>query len=188
MYNNPAFQMFLMATLDRYWARKPEARWPAGVDNMLIVSVGTGTSPDVRTGPPAGRDESAVQRDDDPVRPDVRRLERTGSALPRVRRLSRRRSDRREIGDLIGGVGPLGQTEAFDLRSLDAELSRAGLDRLQRSEVNPESSKRWNHRRYSPPHEVEKKVAELKVDEAQFRSVPPAWSVFGNLGTHLAQL
>ena len=50
MYNNPAFQMFLKATLDRYWTRKPEARWPAGVDNMLIVSVGTGTSPDVRAG------------------------------------------------------------------------------------------------------------------------------------------
>src|SRR6516162_9064016 len=26
MYNNPAFQMFLMATLDRYWAKKPAAR------------------------------------------------------------------------------------------------------------------------------------------------------------------
>src|SRR5262245_21950675 len=27
MYNNPAFQMFLMATLDRYWVKRPEARW-----------------------------------------------------------------------------------------------------------------------------------------------------------------
>jgi hypothetical protein len=50
MYNNPAFQMFLMATLDRYWALKPEARWRTGVDQMLIVSVGTGTLPDVRSG------------------------------------------------------------------------------------------------------------------------------------------
>ena len=50
MYNNPAFQMFLMATLDRYWARKPDARWQTGADKMLIVSVGTGTSPDVRAG------------------------------------------------------------------------------------------------------------------------------------------
>src|SRR5262249_8293442 len=38
------------ATLDRYWARAPEKRWTAGVDKMLIVSVGTGTSPDVRDG------------------------------------------------------------------------------------------------------------------------------------------
>src|SRR6185312_15264051 len=45
IYNNPAFQMFLMATLDPYWARAPERRWTAGADKMLIVSVGTGTSP-----------------------------------------------------------------------------------------------------------------------------------------------
>ncbi|HEY1430497.1 MAG TPA: patatin-like phospholipase family protein, partial [Stellaceae bacterium] len=50
MYNNPTFQMFLMATLDRYWVLKPEARWRPGADRMLIVSVGTGTSPDARSG------------------------------------------------------------------------------------------------------------------------------------------
>src|SRR5262249_20565736 len=52
MYNNPAFQMFLMATLDCYWPRAPEGRqgWATGADKMLIVSVGTGTSPSVRAG------------------------------------------------------------------------------------------------------------------------------------------
>src|SRR5262249_5070981 len=50
MYNEPAFQMFLMATVDRYWALKPEARWRPGLNRMLVVSVGTGTSPDVRDG------------------------------------------------------------------------------------------------------------------------------------------
>jgi uncharacterized protein len=30
MYNNPAFQMFLMATLDQYWMKKPEVRWRTG--------------------------------------------------------------------------------------------------------------------------------------------------------------
>jgi uncharacterized protein len=37
MYNDPSFQMFLTATVDRYWQRKPEARWRPGVENMLIV-------------------------------------------------------------------------------------------------------------------------------------------------------
>src|SRR6516225_7044646 len=50
MYNNPAFQMFLMATLYRFWTVKPTARWETGSDRMLIVSVGTGTSPDARQG------------------------------------------------------------------------------------------------------------------------------------------
>lgn len=40
MYNNPAFQMFLMATVPAY-----RLSWPTGAEKMLVVSVGTGTSP-----------------------------------------------------------------------------------------------------------------------------------------------
>ena len=39
MYNNPAFQLFLMATLGAY-----RLGWPTGEDKMLLVSVGTGTA------------------------------------------------------------------------------------------------------------------------------------------------
>jgi hypothetical protein len=47
MYNNPTFQMFLMATVDRYWINAPPEKrgWPPGQDRMLVVSIGTGTSP-----------------------------------------------------------------------------------------------------------------------------------------------
>jgi hypothetical protein len=39
MYNNPAFQMFLMATVDRYWCERPPDRGLlTGADKMLIVS------------------------------------------------------------------------------------------------------------------------------------------------------
>jgi uncharacterized protein len=33
MYNNPAFQMFLMATVDRYWVNAPASMrgWPVGL-------------------------------------------------------------------------------------------------------------------------------------------------------------
>ena len=46
MYNNSAFQMVLMATVDRYWVQAPaDSRgWKTGVDDMMIVSIGTGTS------------------------------------------------------------------------------------------------------------------------------------------------
>jgi hypothetical protein len=40
MYNNPAFQLFLMATLPPY-----KLQWPTGSDRMLLVSVGTGANP-----------------------------------------------------------------------------------------------------------------------------------------------
>jgi patatin-like phospholipase/acyl hydrolase len=36
-YNNPSFQAFLIATLDRY-----RLSWSTGIDQMLLVSVGTG--------------------------------------------------------------------------------------------------------------------------------------------------
>src|SRR6185369_14225464 len=41
MYNNPAFQLFLMATVAPY-----KLCWPAVEDGMLLVSIGTGSSPD----------------------------------------------------------------------------------------------------------------------------------------------
>jgi uncharacterized protein len=41
-FNNPALIMFLMATLPEYGLR-----WPVGEDQLLIVSVGTGSSPAV---------------------------------------------------------------------------------------------------------------------------------------------
>ncbi|NJL18434.1 MAG: patatin, partial [Nitrospira sp.] len=40
MYNNPAFQAFLMATVEPY-----KMGWATGEDQLLVVSVGTGTSP-----------------------------------------------------------------------------------------------------------------------------------------------
>ena len=40
MYNNPAFQLFLMATVEAY-----NLGWPAGEKELLLVSIGTGTDP-----------------------------------------------------------------------------------------------------------------------------------------------
>ena len=42
-YNNPAFAAFLTATLDRY-----RIEWSTGIDNLLLVSVGTGSGPITR--------------------------------------------------------------------------------------------------------------------------------------------
>ena len=40
MYNNPAFLVFLMATAEPY-----NLCWPTGTEKMMVVSIGTGTSP-----------------------------------------------------------------------------------------------------------------------------------------------
>ena len=39
MYNNPAFQLFLMATSEPY-----RLLWPTGEEKMFLISVGTGAS------------------------------------------------------------------------------------------------------------------------------------------------
>lgn len=44
-YNNPAFQLFTMATLDKY-----RLGWPTGEENLMLVSVGTANSAFARPG------------------------------------------------------------------------------------------------------------------------------------------
>ena len=40
-YNNPALQLYLMATVPEY-----KLAWPVGEENLLVVSIGTGISPE----------------------------------------------------------------------------------------------------------------------------------------------
>ena len=79
-YNNPAFMAFLMATVEPY-----NLGWPAGEDKMLIVSVGTGTSPTLNKDlNPDEMNLLSPQRLFHPLGPDVRRPERTGFPLPQL--------------------------------------------------------------------------------------------------------
>jgi hypothetical protein len=175
MYNNPAFQMFLMATLDRYWARKPDARWPAGVDNMLIVSVGTGTSPDVRAG----------------LQPDQMNLLFNAATIPSALMFAALNEQDllcrifgdccagdpldREIGDLIGSVGPLGhQQKLFTYVRYNTELSRAGLDLIGCRNVDPVVVQKMDSiDGIRDLIMVGEKVAELKVKAAHFEAFAP---------------
>ncbi len=53
-FNNPAFAAFLNATLDRY-----RIEWSTGTDNLLLISVGTGSGPIMHI------DRSALRRNGD---------------------------------------------------------------------------------------------------------------------------
>ncbi len=176
MYNNPAFQMFLMATLDRYWARKPGARWQTGADKMLIVSVGTGTSPDVRVR--AG------------LQPDQMNLLFNATTIPSALMFAAlneqdllcrifgdcRTGDPldRELGDLIGSVGPLELPQKlFAYARYNAELSREGLDLLGCTDVEPDVVQKMDSvDGISDLRKVGEKAAELKVKAAHFAGFP----------------
>jgi hypothetical protein len=120
-FNNPAFQLFLMATLNGYGLR-----WPAGADRLLLVSIGTGYHPNadqnlrlsrmhvlhnVRSVPSALMFAALVQQD----------------VLCRVfgRCLVGGEIDS-EIGDLRSEPGPAG-SELFTYLRYNADLSTEGL-------------------------------------------------------------
>ena len=170
MYNNPAFQMFLMATVDRYWAAKPEARWQTGADQMLIVSVGTGTSPDVRAG--LGPDEMNLLFNATTI-PSALMF----AALNEQDLLCRVFGDcragdpiDREIGDLVGSAGPLNQAQKlFTYVRYNAELSRNGLDALACGHIAPERVQQLDSVDSIPElREVGLRVAEQNVRPAHF--------------------
>jgi uncharacterized protein len=175
MYNNPAFQMFLMATLDGYWALKPVARWRPGANRMLIVSVGTGTSPDARQG----------------LEPDEMNILFNATTIPSALMfaalneqdlLCRVFGDCRagdpidlEVGDLIGSAGPLqGGQKLFTYLRYNAELTREGLDALGCSDIEPASVQQLDSIDGIPAlRAVGKRVAETKVLEQHFDGFLP---------------
>jgi patatin-like phospholipase/acyl hydrolase len=131
MYNNPAFQLFLMATVEPY-----NLNWPTGTDKMLIVSVGTGTSPDANAN----------------LQPDDMNLLYNASSVPSALMFAALNEQDflcrvfgdcvsgaqldSEIGDMIGKHGPVAP-KLFTYMRYNAELTRAGLDGLGLTDVEP---------------------------------------------------
>jgi hypothetical protein len=177
MYNNPAFQMFLMATLDCYWPRAPEGRrgWPAGADKMLIVSVGTGTSPDVRQG----------------LDPDDMNLLFNATTIPSALMFAALNEQDllcrvfgncltgdpldRELGSLMPGLGPLGQGhKLFTYMRYNAELTREGLDALGCKNIKPEAVQKLDSvAAIDELLAVGTAVAERKLEASHFAGFPP---------------
>ena len=130
-YNNPAFQLFLMATLEPY-----RLQWPAGEDRMLLVSVGTGVSP---------RADAHLQVDD-------MNILYNASSVPGAlmfaslteqdllcRAFGRCRAGGHidnEIGDLRNVAGPV-EPRLFTYMRYNAELTEHGLEGLGLGDVDP---------------------------------------------------
>lgn len=174
MYNNPAFQMFLMATLDRYWPQRPAMRWKTGTDKMLIVSVGTGTAPDARMS----------------LEPDDMNLLFNASAIPSALMYAAlNEQDQlcrifgnclagepidREIDTLIGCDGPLGADQKmFTYVRYNAELTRSGLDALGCNDILPEKVQKLDSvEGIDDLLKVGKAVADRKVEASHFKAFP----------------
>lgn len=132
-YNNPAFQAFLMATVEPY-----KMNWATGEDKMLIVSIGTGTNPKANAS----------------LEPDEMNLVYNAGTIPlalvaaalneqdllcRVfgKCLAGDELDR-EVGDLIGVRGPGGSNKLFTYARYNTQLNTEGLKKLNLSHIKPE--------------------------------------------------
>jgi len=170
MYNNPAFQMFLMATVDRFWIKAPPQKrgWATGVDKMLIVSIGTGTS--------AGENYS--------LKPEQMNLLFNATSIPSAlmyAALNEQDFLCRVFGDCVAGPpldreidtmmpsqGPLG-TKLFRYARYNAELTAEGLAALGCGDIEPTSVQQLDSIAAIPDlQRIGKAVAEKKVDREHF--------------------
>jgi hypothetical protein len=170
MYNNPTFQMFLMATVDRYWINAPAENrgWETGTDKMLIISVGTGTSP--------GENYS--------LKPNEMNLLFNATTIPSAlmyAALNEQDLLCRVFGDCVAGhvldrevdkmspsVGPLRQ-KLFRYIRYNAELTKQGLAALGCDDVDPEVVQKLDSIDGIPSLErVGKAAAQRQVDDTHF--------------------
>jgi uncharacterized protein len=170
MYNNPAFQMFLMATVDRYWVNAPPERrgFKTGVDEMLIVSVGTGTS--------AGKNYS-LKADEMDLIFNATKIPSAlmYAALNEQDLLCRVFGDcvegpllNREIGDMLASQGPL-STKLFRYARYNAELTEEGLKALGCGNIEPTSVQKMDQVASIPDlQRIGAAVADQRIDREHF--------------------
>jgi patatin-like phospholipase/acyl hydrolase len=131
MYNNPAFQLFVMATAEPY-----KLQWQPGEKQMLLVSIGTGTAPNAKNG----------------LRPEEMHLLYNASSIPSALMFAAMNEQDllcrvfgnclagdpidREVCDLIGKRGPV-EPKLFTYVRYNAELTKEGLAALGIDDVDP---------------------------------------------------
>ena len=168
MYNNPAFQMFLMATLEPY-----QLQWETGVDKMLVISAGTGTSPSPDANLQSGEMNLAYQASSIPSAL-MYAAQTEQDLLCRVfgKTLAGCEIDR-EIGDLKNTSGPI-KEKLFTYARYNAELSDKGLAQLGLSEIRPEHVRQMDSVEFIPEmQKVGKRIAEIEVKPEHFAAFPP---------------
>ncbi|MFT5699881.1 MAG: putative acylesterase/phospholipase RssA [Desulforhopalus sp.] len=164
-YNNPAFQAFLMATVKPY-----NLNWSTGEDQFLVVSVGTGTSPDAN----ADLDSS-----------DMNLLYNAGSIPSALMFAALNEQDflcrvfgkclagdklDNEVATMIGaeGAGPI-NPKLFTYLRYNAELTVKGLTDLGLPEINPKDVQKLDSVKHMKKLQlIGQKVVEKKMHLEHF--------------------
>jgi uncharacterized protein len=135
-YNNPAFQLFLMATHDAY-----RLRWPATESDLLLVSVGTGISPKADDRLQPGNMNLLFNANSVPAALTYAALNEQDLLCRVFGRCRHGAPIDLEVGDLMHGQGLLAK-RLFSYVRYNADLSRRGLDDLGLHDLVPEEVQR----------------------------------------------
>jgi predicted acylesterase/phospholipase RssA len=165
MYNNPAFQLFLMATLRPY-----KLEWETGEDKMLLVSVGTGAAANANAN----------------LAPEEMNIVYNASSLPSAFMYAAANEQDflcrvfgnclsgsvidSEVGDLKGdaGGGPV-HPKLFIYMRYNADLSRKGLDRLGLPHVVPQNVQQLDSVAHIPELQEVGRAVAREVNVEHFR-------------------
>jgi patatin-like phospholipase/acyl hydrolase len=167
MYNDPAFQLFLMATAEPY-----RLCWPTGQEKMLLVSVGTGASPDANAN----------------LSPDEMNLLYNASTIPGALMSAALHEQDflcRIFGKcLVGEVldaevetvidqGIPGVPKLFTYTRYNPDLSREGLKALDLANIDPAHVQQMDAVEYlGEMQQVGRALAKQKVKAAHFTGFP----------------
>jgi len=167
MYNNPAFQLFLMATSEPY-----RLLWPTGEQRILLISIGTGASANANNN----------------LSPEEMNLIYNASTIPSALMAAALHQQDflcrifgkclagdlldREIGTMLGQGIP-NVPKLFTYARYNAELSREGLDALGLKHINPVHVQQMDSIDHiGEMQEVGQTLAQQKVKAEHFAGFP----------------
>lgn len=163
MYNNPAFQLFLMATVEPY-----KLGWPTGEKEMLLVSVGTGSSASANADLSPGEMNLLYNASSIPSALMYAASNEQDFLCRTFGRCLHGGHLDREVGDMCDVQGPVDK-KLFTYVRYNADLSRRGLDELGLLQVKPEQVQQMDSVNYKAElQSVGKAVADRKVMKEHF--------------------
>ncbi|MBC1197341.1 patatin-like phospholipase family protein [Microcystis aeruginosa BLCCF158] len=162
-FNNPAFQLFLMATTKPY-----KLNWPVGEDKMLLVSVGTGMTPSANKN----------------LKPGEMNLLYNAGAIPSALMFAAQNQQDmlcrifgkclegdiidQEVGNMIDINAPGGE-KLFTYMRYNADLSHEGLSALGLTQINPADVQKMDAvDKIEELQAVGKAIADQKVKKEHF--------------------
>jgi uncharacterized protein len=157
-YNNPAFQLFLMATAEPY-----NLCWPAGEDQMLVVSVGTGLTPNIQLDLETKKMNFLYQATSLPTALMFAAQNEQDMLCRIFGKCLAGDSIDGEVGDLIGTTGTV-NPKLFTYVRYDVELSQKSLDRLGLKHLNATDIQQMDSVKYIKELQEVGKMVAKKVD------------------------